>query len=313
MLNAALLDRSEQMVTLMTDAIDAGALDDAVRHPSLRGGDFFTLMHNFKGESAASGALLVAAWLRRRLALLTADGAYNQPQEPTGTGASSDGDDGAAGEEQDETAGDPASTGVGEADETVTTQEKIAYYVRMMHEARARLLLGDSMSAPEILASLAAGDPVAFSRNILPVVRQASAASRTGRTGFNGERDEAFGEPPEPDSGYDANQALLVRLAQAVEAAAGQGTRSRSLRYATWLARRWPPSSCWPLPGSPPVTRTCSAIPRTGCRPAIRARAGMVRSRPELFREGPGPGMHRAARRTDTRHPGARRRLLHEL
>ena len=93
----------------------------------------------------------------------------------------------------------------------------------MMHEARARLLLGDSMSAPEILASLAAGDPVAFSRNILPVVRQASAASRTGRTGFNGERDEAFGEPPEPDSGYDANQALLVRLAQAVEAAAGQG------------------------------------------------------------------------------------------
>ena len=222
-LNAAPLDRSDQMVTLMTAAIDAGALDDDVRHPSLRGGDFFTLMHSFKGESAASGTLLVAAWLRRRLALLTADGAYNQPQEPTGTGASSAADDGAAGEERDETAGNPASPGVGEAGEAVTTQEKIAYYVRMMHEARARLLLGDSMSAPEILASLAAGDPVAFSRNILPVIRQASAASRTGRTGFNGERDEAFGEPPDPDSGYDANQALLVRLAQAVEAAAGQG------------------------------------------------------------------------------------------
>ncbi|HET6187417.1 MAG TPA: hypothetical protein VFE59_10490 [Trebonia sp.] len=222
-LNAAPLDRSDQMVTLMTAAIDAGALDDAVRHPSQRGGDFFTLMHTFKGESAASGTLLVAAWLRRRLALLTADGAYNQSQEPTGAGASSDGDGGAAGEQRDETDGDPASTGASEADETVTTQKKIAYYVRMMHEARARLLLGDSMSAPEILAALAAGDPVAFSRNILPVVRQASAASRTGRTGFNGERDEAFGEPPEPDSGYDANQALLVRLAQAVQAAAGLG------------------------------------------------------------------------------------------
>ena len=83
-LNAAPLDRSEQMVTLMTAVIDAGALDDAVRHPSLRSGDFFTLMHSFKGDSAASGARLVAAWLRRRLALLTADGAYNQPQEPRG-------------------------------------------------------------------------------------------------------------------------------------------------------------------------------------------------------------------------------------
>lgn len=221
-LTAAPLDRSEEMVTLMTEAIDAGAFDDAVRHPTLSGGDFFTLMHAFKSESAALGTMLVAAWLRRRLALLTADGAYNQPREPAGTGGSSDGDDGAVGEERDDTA-DPASTGAGEANETDTTQDKTADYIRTMHEARNRLLLGDSMSAPEILATLAAGNPVAFSRNILPVVRQASAASRTGKTGIKGERDEAFGEPPDPDCDYDANQALIVRLAQAVEAAAGQG------------------------------------------------------------------------------------------
>ena len=56
-LNAAPLDRSEQMVTLMIAVIDAGGLDEAVRDPSRRGGDFFTLMHSFKGESAASGLL----------------------------------------------------------------------------------------------------------------------------------------------------------------------------------------------------------------------------------------------------------------
>ena len=92
-----------------------------------------------------------------------------------------------------------------------------------LHAAQSRRLLGDSMSAPEILATLAADDAVAFTRHILPVVRQASTASRTGQVSRNGERDEAFGMPPSRRPEHDNTDALLTRLVQAVQAAAGSG------------------------------------------------------------------------------------------
>ena len=81
-LNAAPLDRSEQAVSLMVAVIDAGGLDAAVRGPAPNSSDFFSLLHRVRGESAASGARLVAAWLRRRLAVLAADGAYDAPPGP---------------------------------------------------------------------------------------------------------------------------------------------------------------------------------------------------------------------------------------
>jgi hypothetical protein len=206
-LNAAPLDRSEQAVSLMIAVIDAGGLDADVRGPGPRSGDFFSLLHGIRGQSAASGARLVAAWLRRRLALLIADGAYSRPPGP-------------ADEEHDGFADDPGSSGT---DEDGTDEERVAAYVKAMHAAQSRRLLGDSMSAPEILAALAADDPVAFTRNILLVVRRASAASRTGQVSMNGERDEAFGMTPSLQPGHDPTEALLVRLAQAVQAAAGSG------------------------------------------------------------------------------------------
>jgi hypothetical protein len=79
------------------------------------------------------------------------------------------------------------------------------------------------MSAPEVLAVLTADDPAAFTGNVLPVVREASLASRHGQASLNGERDDAFGMPPSRQLGYDANEALLLRLADAVRAAAGAG------------------------------------------------------------------------------------------
>jgi hypothetical protein len=81
-LNALPLARSEPAITLMIAFIDAGGLDEAMRGLPRRSGDVFTLMHGFSGPSAASGSRLLAAWLRRRLALLIADGAYRQPPGP---------------------------------------------------------------------------------------------------------------------------------------------------------------------------------------------------------------------------------------
>jgi hypothetical protein len=206
-LNSAPLDRSEHAASLMIAVIDSGGLDASVRGPAPSSGDFFSLLHGIRGKSAASGARLVAAWLRRRLAVLMADGAYDPPPAPGDV----EGDETAAG------AGD-RGTGDDGADEG-----RVAMLLDALHAAQSRRLLGDSMSAPEILAALAADDAVAFTRHILPVVRQASTASRTGQFGMSGERDEAFGMPPSRQPDHDPNEALLFRLAQAVQAAAATG------------------------------------------------------------------------------------------
>ena len=96
-LNAALLEHSEPAVNLMIAFIDAGGFDDSVRSTTRHSGDVFSMMHGFKEKSAASGSRLVAAWLRRRLALLTADGAYGDPLAgPAGTDGTLDADPGVA-------------------------------------------------------------------------------------------------------------------------------------------------------------------------------------------------------------------------
>ena len=80
-LNAAPLARSEAAVTLMIAFIDAGGLDEAVRGPEAQR----RRLHphaRVQGRPAASGSRLVAAWLRRRLALLAADGAYGPTSGP---------------------------------------------------------------------------------------------------------------------------------------------------------------------------------------------------------------------------------------
>jgi hypothetical protein len=98
-LNAVPLARSEPAVTLMIAFIDAGGFDAAVRDSARSSSDVFSLMHGFSGASAASGSRLVAAWLRRRLALLIADGSPSRPAADEG--ATAHGDPGSPGAEED--------------------------------------------------------------------------------------------------------------------------------------------------------------------------------------------------------------------
>ena len=105
----------------------------------------------------------------------------------------------------------------------VPEEERVAAVIKQLRADEGRRLLGDSMSAAEILTTLAADDPATFAREVLPVARQASSASRSGHESLNGERDVAFGMAPFRDPGYNANEALLVRLTEAVRAAAGAG------------------------------------------------------------------------------------------
>ncbi len=201
--NAAPLDNSERAVDLVEAVLDAGDLDEAIRGPG-GSSDFFSLLHDLKGARAAWGARLVGASLRRRLTILISDGAY---RTDSGAGA-------AAGQQADADSVPRAA-----AEETIAEAMLAA-----IHDAQSRRLLADSMSAPEILATMAADDSAAFVQHILPVVREAAAASRTGQVTEHGEHDQAFGSTrPSIRPEHDPADALLSRLAQAVQAAAGAG------------------------------------------------------------------------------------------
>ncbi len=117
---------------------------------------------------------------------------------------------------------EPAAEGAPPADDVETDDDVIVEeMLAALHNTQARQLLDHSMSAPEILAGLVAADPVAFARHVLPVIREAATASRTGRILDDCEQDEAFGfRPPQP---AEHDPALLGRVAQAVRAAAGAG------------------------------------------------------------------------------------------
>ena len=205
-LNAAPLQDSDWVVDLMEVTIEAGDADKALRGPAANS-DFFSLLYGLNGPVASRGSRLVAAWLRRRLAILVADGAYRSAPAP--------------GAPPGELAGeDPAEPGAGDRHDHADTPEEL---VAAAHAAQSRKLLDHSVSAPEILATLAADDPAAFAHHILPVARDAAMASRTGQTGDNGERDEAFRFRPSQRPEHDPGDALLSRLAQAIQAAAGAG------------------------------------------------------------------------------------------
>ena len=202
-LNIAPLQDSERAADLMEAALKAGDLDDEVRDAG--SGDFFSLLHDLKGAAAARGSRLVAAFLHRRLTLLVSDGAYAPAAAP--------------GDES-------ADTGRAEAEGNRPDRETaIRRALTAIHAAQSRRLLTDSMSAPEILAALSADDPAAFVRHILPVVREAAQASRTGLITENGEHDRASGVRPSLRPEHDPSEILLGRLAQAVQAAASAGDR----------------------------------------------------------------------------------------
>ena len=205
-LNVAPLRGSEQIADFMEAAIAAGDLDDAIR--DLAGSrDPFSLLHGLAGETAARGARLVAAILRRRLTLLISDGAYRLVTKP--------GDDPA------ESPSDAAGTHRSEDHETAIVRTLTAF-----HATQARRLMTDSMSAPEILATVAADDPAGFVRHLLPVVREAAQASRTGEVTERGEHDQAFGMPPSLRPEHDPSEILFGRLAQAIRIAAEAGDHS---------------------------------------------------------------------------------------
>ena len=104
-------------------------------------------------------------------------------------------------------------------------------------------------------------------------------------------------------AGYDANQALLVRLAQAVEAAAGQGdpvtlAAVRDMAGST-LATEQLLAAAGFASGHPDLLGDAAHWLQAGPYALEQGMAG--RSRPELFREGPSPGMHRACPAEQTR------------
>lgn len=205
-LNVAPLRDSEQAADLMETVIAAGDFDDAIRDLA-GGGDPFSLLHGLTGAAAARGARLVAAILRRRLTLLVSDGAYrlvagrgDSPAEETTTAA-----------------------GTHRPDDRETA---IARALTALHAAQSRRLLTDSMSAREIVATVAADDPAGFVRHLLPVVREAAQACRTGQVTERGEHDQAFGMPPALRPEHDPSDVLLGRLAQAIRTVAGAGDQS---------------------------------------------------------------------------------------
>ena len=205
-LKVAPLRDSEKVADLMEAAIAAGDLDDAIRDQA-GSRDPFSLLYGLTGETAARGAMLVAAILRRRLTLLVTDGAYRPVTESVDDHAKS--------------TPDASGTHRSEDRETAIVRALTAF-----HNTQARRLVTESMSAPEILATVAADDPAGFVRHLLPVAREAAQASRTGEVTERGEHDQAFGMPPSLRPEHDPSEILLGRLAQAVRISAEAGDHS---------------------------------------------------------------------------------------
>lgn len=159
-LNAAPLQNSDRVADLAEAAIEAGDVDGALRGPAVNS-DFFSLLHGLKGPGAARGSRLVAAWLRRRLTILIADGAYHPAPGPGAPPGRQGGEDQAA--------------WAGNQENDAETAEAL---LAAIPAVQSRRLLDHSVSAPEILATPAADDPAAFAHHILPVARDAGRISR---------------------------------------------------------------------------------------------------------------------------------------
>ena len=191
-IQAGKLATREQLVDLMVKVLDAGVLDHSL---ALTGDqhDIFMRLHGFSGTRAAWGARILGAALRRRLVLITA-AAADQVGEREGP--------------------EPA-------DED-HLRELVRQVIVRERAERETQLLPQSKVAKNILATLASDDPIAFVREVLPPVRAAANASRTGKMDDRGEQSSALGRFAWRDQ-FNPTAILVTRLAEAVRQAVRQG------------------------------------------------------------------------------------------
>ena len=146
------------------------------------------------------------------------------------------------------------------------------------------------MGAPDVLAALAAGDPAAFVRNVLPVVREASCEPRRQATRTGAGR--RLRDAPGPRGARITPMSCLP--------AARLSGRRRRWRPGDPAAVRDMAGSVLATeqflrpPGSPPVTPACLATPPPGSGRPVRAGPGMVGRRARPVGGRPGPGVHAA-------------------
>jgi hypothetical protein len=176
-LNAAQLSQHEDLIDLFVAYLDAGHADKDARHTEEPGDGFFHRCYGLRGSRAPWCARLIAAWLRRRLA-------------------------------------------VNIADEVWATKPDASGRADWAFSARGRLL-ASSAAAGEILTTLAREDPIAYAEHLLPPVRAAVLAARTGAVYDSGEEDRVFAArtwiAPLHDPDLVLFEQLLVSLRAAVE------------------------------------------------------------------------------------------------
>lgn len=197
LLNGAPLQDSEDLVELFEALLDSGAIDDAVRSDS-PDADFFMLLLGMTGLRAERGARLLAAWVRRRLAVLIECGIFSQ--FPTGP--------------DDEDSIDESTDECGEGDAEL--------YVSVWL-ADSRSLLEYTPSAEQALSTLAHDDPRAYVRHVLPVVREVANRTREGQIDERGEYCKAFRQPALRNVDLNPTDGLLIRLAEAMRTAVERG------------------------------------------------------------------------------------------
>ncbi|MFB7122984.1 NACHT domain-containing protein [Kitasatospora sp. NPDC056273] len=188
-INLAPLARSDAAVELFENSIKAGATDDP-RH------DVFTLLYATTDTAAAAGARIVGAYMSRRLVLHVAalSSADTEAEHEAG-------------------------------EKSVVREPESSLALAAPRDPRPVELLGIGYhSALDVIGKLAGQDPAAFVRHVLPVVRAASAATRTGHVTDRGEQDATFPQrPPQPPMAGGDNNTVLGHLAQAILAASGAG------------------------------------------------------------------------------------------
>ncbi|GAA1992844.1 hypothetical protein [Kitasatospora viridis] len=188
-INLAPLADSDAVVELFETLITAGVTDDP-RH------DVFTLLYATTDTAAASGARIAAAYMRRRLDLHLAE------QPPVATAA----------DQEDEQRPDTQEPETGAGSPTAPAP------------ASVQLLGIGRHTASDVIGKLAGQDPAAFVHHILPVVRAASAATRTGQSAANGETDATFPyRPSQPPAVGSDNDVVLGHLTQALRTASAAG------------------------------------------------------------------------------------------
>ncbi|MFD0274637.1 NACHT domain-containing protein [Kitasatospora sp. NPDC127111] len=184
-INLAPLAESDSVVRLFETLIKAGAIDGP-NH------DVYTLLYGMKGSAAAAGARIVGAYLQRLLDLHVLEASREaEPAQREGR----------------------AQLG------SETPSPPVA-----LPEPSAIQFLGTTRTDSDILAALAQDAPADFVHHILPVVRAASIATRTGQITRNGERDATFDPIPSGYTGFShGNDAVFSHLTAALRASSAAG------------------------------------------------------------------------------------------